>query len=277
MAAIPSTLLTSVQSVGQAMRGKQRDGEEGTQLTVVSNELGARSFFPSSEVTSMPTLKLKHCHRSRGLPCICLKGGINDEYCSAGVGISATIGKSVLHASTARMFQREGSCEGGGDKGWVHVIGAKMKIGRNAEVKLTGGKKVTDSGDKDIVEGRVKGAVRGDLGVVCPEISWVSRAIQGSSERKIGRKIRIHAETAPALNPFGASLYGTHTNRSWAPETSFSSNEIGVTLPVGTSKISVGALQTNATQSELLEQSTLSSGTVGDSRVGLTFRFESQL
>ncbi|KAJ9471894.1 hypothetical protein DIPPA_18613 [Diplonema papillatum] len=197
MAAIPSYTIGLGRA--QPVRAKAK-----TRFSVSSNELGAHSFFPSSDVSSMPTLILSHeVPMSGALAKLTATTRLNEEYVSFEAGISKSIGRVTMRMSTERLLQRQATVYKKEDLGWHHTVGLSTALTANACVEADVCRKTTDSKDKDITDLRLRGALDTAFGSFHPEYVHIARG-----DGKTGKKVSLAFRTAPSL--FGASGATVH-------------------------------------------------------------------
>ncbi|KAJ9471895.1 hypothetical protein DIPPA_18613 [Diplonema papillatum] len=270
MAAIPSYTIGLGRA--QPVRAKAK-----TRFSVSSNELGAHSFFPSSDVSSMPTLILSHeVPMSGALAKLTATTRLNEEYVSFEAGISKSIGRVTMRMSTERLLQRQATVYKKEDLGWHHTVGLSTALTANACVEADVCRKTTDSKDKDITDLRLRGALDTAFGSFHPEYVHIARG-----DGKTGKKVSLAFRTAPSLfGASGATVHAGHSFKSWAAEgkaPAFSSSELGVAFPVAAGRLAVGVVHANGEQKDLLLNSALLVLPWRDSTVGLKLAFDSDL
>eukprot|EP01062_Namystynia_karyoxenos_P040505 TRINITY_DN29536_c0_g2_i1.p1 TRINITY_DN29536_c0_g2~~TRINITY_DN29536_c0_g2_i1.p1 ORF type:complete len:316 (+),score=97.69 TRINITY_DN29536_c0_g2_i1:70-948(+) len=259
------------------------DGAPCSVFSFATNELGRRSFFPSSDISAAPTLNVRHSRHlgGAGRPKLTAAAALNEEHYSAGAGLSHRIAGCDLSAFWTRVFQREAEIYDKEDRGWQQEYSIRTLLARNTAVQLSLLRNATDCRDKDMVDLSLGLEHRSSLGTVSPTATFLSRAAPAgveSEQRKTGRVAQLMLRTHPDLvRPGGPTFYLGHNYRKFDDEPGHHTNEAGVTLPFAAGRLTVGALQCGKEQRELLERTSLASAPLGEGQVGLKVEFEAEL
>eukprot|EP01062_Namystynia_karyoxenos_P083778 TRINITY_DN9712_c0_g1_i1.p1 TRINITY_DN9712_c0_g1~~TRINITY_DN9712_c0_g1_i1.p1 ORF type:complete len:304 (+),score=98.37 TRINITY_DN9712_c0_g1_i1:80-913(+) len=254
-------------------------GEAATVFSFTTNELGNRAFFPSSEVSAVPTLELRHSRRAGGrrAPQVTATASLNEEHCGVGAGLTHTVRGCEFSSLWNRVFQRDAELCEKEDRGWRHEYAARAALGPRTTATAAVTRSTTDCKDKDMLDLSLSVVHQSEWATVNPVASYLSRASPaGGSQRRAGRCCSLTVRSAP-LGSRRARVYAAHSYRRFHGEPAFRASEAGLCLPLAAGSMTVGAVQVSADQRELLERTSIASTSLGDQHVALRVAFEAAL
>eukprot|EP01065_Artemidia_motanka_P028399 TRINITY_DN33720_c0_g1_i1.p1 TRINITY_DN33720_c0_g1~~TRINITY_DN33720_c0_g1_i1.p1 ORF type:complete len:267 (+),score=35.49 TRINITY_DN33720_c0_g1_i1:96-896(+) len=249
------------------------DGTPATGLSFCTQEMGNRHFFPTSDVSAMPTLELRHRRfpGGRDLPAMVAHVALNGESYGVGAGLTHNVRGCEMNSLWNRLYQRNGETDKD-DRGWRQEYSVAGGLGERTHAKAALVRRTTDSGDAGLVEAGVSLSHTTPYGTIAPSVACVrNTAAQG----KNGRAAALELVSAP-LGESGLKLYFTHRYRKFEDEKAFHGNEGGVTVPLPAGELTLGAVLETRCQ-ELLKRTSIASTSLGDAQLALKVGFDATL